>query len=252
MHPLIDAHAHLCDPAFDADLASVLERAAEAGVAKVVAVSETLDDAKKNLALAAAHPGILPAAGLYPTFLDPDAASAMEAFIRGHRASLVSVGEVGLDFWKVQDDAGREIQKAIFRRFVRLAIELDLPLNVHSRSAGREAVNLLLEEGASRVQMHAFGGRAAKALPGVEAGWFFSIPPSIVHSRQKQKLVKALPPSCLLVETDSPVLGPDRDARNEPANAVLSLQAIAEIKRLPLEAVREAVCVNGEGLYGGH
>jgi len=84
----------------------------------------------------------------------------------------------------------------------------------------------------------------------VEAGYFFSIPPSVVRSRQKQKLVKQLPLSCLLVETDSPVLGPEPAVRNEPANLALSVQAIAEIKSLPIQAVAEAVAANTTRLYG--
>ena len=98
--------------------------------------------------------------------------------------------------------------------------------------------------------MHGFDGRTAAALPAVEAGYFFSIPPSIVRSRQKQKLVKQLPLSCLLVESDSPVLGPDPQVRNEPVNVLKALQAIAEIKDIAPEEVHEAIRENTEKLYG--
>ncbi len=83
-----------------------------------------------------------------------------------------------------------------------------------------------------------------------EAGYFFSVPPSVVRSRQKQKLVKQLPLSCLLVETDSPVLGPEPTVRNEPANLTRAAEAIAEIKSLPIQAVMEAVAANTARLYG--
>jgi TatD DNase family protein len=246
---LVDCHAHLGDPVFDHDRQAVLVRARDAGVRAVVSVGETLDDARKNLALAREHPEILPAAGLYPTNLDLDQAQALETWIRDHRDRLVAIGEVGLDHWKVQDERERETQGQIFRRFVRLALELDLPLNVHSRSAAREAIALLLDEGARRVQLHAFDGRAATALPAVEAGWFFSIPPSIVRSRQKQKLVARLPLSCLLLETDSPVLGAEPGERNEPASLVVARDAIAEIKALSRDEVTAAVAANTERLY---
>ncbi len=132
----------------------------------------------------------------------------------------------------------------MFLRFVALAAELDLPLNVHSRSAGRATIELLLAHGARRVLMHAFDGRAQSALPGVEAGFFFSVPPSVVRSPQKQKLVRRLPLEHLLVETDSPVLGPVPGERNEPANVQISLRAIAEAKDLPLARVQEQVGEN--------
>jgi len=249
-HKLADTHAHICDPVFDRDRAKVLAKAAAAGVGAVIAVGENISDACKNIELAATHPMLRPAAGLYPTILDRDQAAAMAFFIRKERSKLFAIGEVGLDFWIVKEEADQEIQIDIFRTFIALSRELDLPLNVHSRSAGRHAVALLLENGATRVQMHAFDGKATAALPAVEAGYFFSIPPSVVRSRQKQKLVKRLPLTCILVETDSPVLGPEPNARNEPANVTVSIKAIAELKNVSEAQVMEAVAENTKRLYG--
>ena len=247
---LVDVHAHICDAGFDRDRNAVMARARQAGVGAIVAVGENVSDARRNLELAAADPTIKAAAGLYPTILDPDQADEMIAFIRHHRSRLVAIGEVGLDYWVVKEDSEKERQRAIFKRFIELSGELDLPLNIHSRSAGRHAVALLLENNATRVQMHAFDGKAGAALPAVEAGYFFSIPPSVVRSRQKQKLVGHLPLSCLLVETDSPVLGPEPQIRNEPANLPVAIQAIARIKAISEATVREAVSENTERLYG--
>jgi TatD DNase family protein len=247
---LVDTHAHLCSVEFAHDLADVLCRAQQAGVGAVIAVGETIEDADRTLTLAKSHPMIRSAAGLYPTVLDPDQAAAMQEFIRRHWDKLSAIGEVGLDYWAVKKEADRELQREIFKGFIHLSQELGLPLNVHSRSAGRHVVAMLLEEGATRVQLHAFDGKASAALPAVEAGYFFSIPPSVVRSRQKQKLVKHLPLSCLLVETDSPVLGPEPGVRNEPANLPLAIRAIADIKSLPEQSVAEAVSENTARLYG--
>ena len=108
---------------------------------------------------------------------------------------------------------------------------------------------MLLDKGAKKVQLHAYDGKASSAMPAVEAGFFFSIPPSITRSRQKQKLVKKLPLSSLLAETDSPVLGPDAGARNEPANILVALKAIAELKRIDIEEVIQTVYNNTCRLY---
>ena len=247
---LIDAHAHLCDAAFDDDRDAVLQRAEAAGVKAVVAVGEDMADAEKNIRLARRHPLLRPAAGLYPTHLDRDAAAKMRSFIRDNCSELVAIGEVGLDFWKVGTEPERTVQREIFAGFIRLSRELDLPLNVHSRSAGRHAVAMLVESGAVRVQMHAFDGKIGAARPAVEAGYFFSIPPSVVRSRQKQKLVKHLPLDCLLVETDSPVLGSEPGERNEPANLMIAVRAISELKEMPLDDVVDALAENGRRLYG--
>jgi TatD DNase family protein len=249
-HYIIDTHAHLCDPVFDPDRAEVIIRAEAAVVGAVITVAETLGDARKNLELAANFPQIKAAAGLYPAHLDPDAAEAMIAWIRQHRQKLVAIGEVGLDFWLAKEEAERDIQKEIFGRFIDLSLELDLPLNIHSRSAGRHVVAMLLDRGARKVQLHAFDGKASTASPAVEAGYFLSVPPSIVHSRQKQKLVKQLPLSCLLSETDSPVLGPRPGERNEPANAAVVIEAVAQLKNIDPQEVLETLYQNTCRLYG--
>jgi len=247
---LIDTHAHMCDPSFDPDRWEVLDRAGSAGIAAVIAVGEDITDAERNIQLFKKHPILRPAAGLYPTLLDPAKAETMHTFIRRERSNLFAIGEVGLDFWVVKDSSEKEVQKEIFKSFIELSKELDLALNVHSRSAGRQAVTMLIEAGATKVQMHAFDGKTSTALPAVEAGYYFSIPPSIVRSRQKQKLVKNIPLSCLLVETDSPVLGPDPKERNEPANVLISIKAIAELKNISEDEVIEAVSENTRQLYG--
>jgi TatD DNase family protein len=250
LYKIVDTHAHLCDPVFDIDRIEVVRRAQDAGVAAVISVSETLSDAKRNVQLAAVHPEIRPAAGLYPTCLDLNQAEEMTAYIRKECSKIVAIGEVGLDFWVVKKQTERVIQQEILAGFINLSMELDLPLNIHSRSAGHQTVAMLLKHGARKVQLHAFDGKAKTALPAVEAGYFFSIPPSTVRSRQKQKLVKQLPLSCLLVETDSPVLGPFPGERNEPANAVVSLHAIAQLKNVSMAQVIETVLDNTLRLYG--
>jgi TatD DNase family protein len=83
---LIDTHAHLCAPEFDDDLGAVLSRARAAGVAAVIAVGETLADAARNLELSRRHPLIRPAAGLYPTVLEPGQAETLQDLIRRNRS----------------------------------------------------------------------------------------------------------------------------------------------------------------------
>ena len=235
---MIDCHTHLTDTAFSTDREAVLDRAWVAGVRRIAIVGQDLAENQGVLAAAGADPErYLPFLGLHPDrFADhrervsaAEQAAILEQ-IRQNAPRLTGIGEVGLDYWVCKEPEGQEAQRAAFTELVRLGMALDLPLNVHSRSAGRHTLDLLLELGARRVLMHAFDGKASYALKGVEAGFVFSIPPSIVRSPQKQKLVRALPLASLALETDSPVLGPEPGVRNEPANVSLSLQAIADIK----------------------
>jgi len=246
---LIDVHAHLSAEDFATDLEAVLQEAATAGVERVLAVGETLEDAERNLQLAERYPMVKPCAGLHPTIVDQDHAQAVIEFIKKHRDRLVAIGEVGLDYWVIQEEADREIQRRILACFVHLGNDLDLPLNVHSRSAGRTTIAFLKEHGARRVLLHAFDGKASVALEGVAEGYLFSIPPSVVRSPQKQRLVRRLPLESLLLESDAPVLGPDPSGRNEPKNVTIACQAIAELKGLPVEEVAAVTTENARRLF---
>ncbi len=246
---LIDAHAHMADKAFGDDLEAVLQAAIEVGVGGIMTVSENLKDAHRVLELAKKFPLLKPCAGLYPDTLDLAMAEAMSAFVRGNRDRLVGIGEVGLDHWVVKEAEGWAIQEKTLAKFVALAEECDLPLNVHSRSAGRHTIRFLREKGARKVLMHAFDGKGSAALEGIEAGYYFSIPPSVIRSQQKQKLLRHLPLDRLLLESDSPVLGPDPAARNEPKNIVLACQAIAAAKGVSMEEVARVTTENAVRLF---
>jgi TatD DNase family protein len=246
---LFDAHAHLASPDFAEDLSAVLARAEAAGVCGIVAVAENVEEAERTLVLADQHPLLKPAAGLYPTILDLEAAESVAAFIRRFAPRLVALGEVGLDHWAVKEQAEWRVQEEILAKFVALSNELELPLNVHSRSAGRHTIAFLRERAARRVLLHAFDGKASAAEEGVRAGFFFSIPPSVVRSAQKQKLVRSLPLERLLLETDSPVLGPEPTVRNEPGNVTVACQAVAGLKGVTPEEVARITTENARRLF---
>ncbi len=246
---LVDVHAHLAGETFARDLPEVLERARGQGVETILAVSESLADAEETLELSSQYPMIRACAGLHPALADPEEGERMLAFIRENRDRLAAIGEVGLDYWLAQDGARREAQRRILARHVALARELDLPLNVHSRSAGRHAIALLRELEAPRVLLHAFDGRASAAAAGLEAGYFFSIPPSVVRSPQKQKLLRHLPLERILLESDSPVLGPERDERNEPRNVWVACVEVARINSIPAEEVARVTTANARTLF---
>ncbi|MEM3712606.1 MAG: TatD family hydrolase [Thermoproteota archaeon] len=246
----MDSHAHLSDSAFEKDLEQVVVRARENGLAAIVDSGLGREGALKSLSISGKFRDyVYSTIGIDYGAPFMDDLEEFKRLILDNRNSIIGIGEVGLDYYTVkkQDERVRLID--YFKEFIDLSKKLDLPLIVHSRSAGREAIELLIESGARKVLMHAFDGKASHAMKGVESGFFFSIPPSIVRSPQKQKLVSKLPIENILLESDSPVLGTDPLKRNEPANIVFSLREIARIKNIDPELVAEETTRNACRLF---
>ena len=169
--------------------------------------------------------------------------------IRRDANQLGAIGEIGLDHFRVRSAERRRAQAALLEELAQLGKELGLALSVHARSAGRAAIELLQGVGAERVLMHAFDGRAAHAVRAIEHGFSFSIPPSVLRSPQKQKLVKRLPLESLLLESDAPALGPVARERNEPANIVVGRDFIAQAHGVSAERVVEQTTANARCLF---
>jgi len=248
--PMFDAHAHLNRENFGQELEDVIERAKRVGIVAIVAVTESPREAESVLLLSKEEPVVKPSIGLHPELASRGELEETLQLIRQHRDELVSIGEVGLDYWIAKEEEERELQKRALKSQVELAQELGLPLNVHSRSAGRQTISLLKEMGAKRVLLHAFDGKASVALSAVEAGYFFSIPPSVVRSPQKQKLVKALPMERILLESDAPALAPVAGERNEPANLLVACKEVARIKGMAWQEVAKITTENALKFFG--
>lgn len=256
---LIDCHAHLADAVFEPDRRRVLERAAAAGVGCILVVGEDPADNRRVEALCAAGgpaPRLLACFGFHPDrFADDRPLPAQEDIqeffdqVRTAAGRLAAIGEVGLDRRVAVAPERRRAQQELLERIAAVAGGLGLALNVHARSAGHYALDLLRAAGARRVLMHAFDGKASHAVRGAADGFVFSIPPSVVRSAQKQKLVRALPLESLVLESDAPVLGPVRGERGEPARIEAARDAIAGIHGVSPERVEEVTTHNASKLF---
>lgn len=245
---VIDVHCHLLDSSFDADRFDVIHRAREQHVMAVIEGAQNLEESKRMLSEQDSF--WRATAGIHPDFVRTENPDLCLEFIRENADKLVAVAEIGLDYYHAKSEEERQIQRSHFQSLATLARQLDLPVVVHSRSAGREAIRSLMEWGTKKAVLHAFDGRAAAALEGARAGYFFSVPPSIVRSQQKRKLVQALPLEAIMLESDSPVLGPKPDERNEPSNLWVAARAIAELKHIGLEEVAQTTTDNAITLFG--
>ncbi|KAL3049747.1 tatD DNase domain containing 3-like isoform X2 [Trematomus bernacchii] len=260
MQGYVDCHCHISSKDFDKDLEEVVESSKQAGLLAILAVAEHAGEFEKIIELSQRFPGfIFPCLGVHPvqevspeqqrgaSLQDLDAALPL---IEKYKDQLVAIGEVGLDFTPrfVRGETDKDVQRKVLIRQAQIAKELDLPLNVHSRSAGRPTIQLLRELGVEKALLHAFDGKPSVAMEGVKAGYFFSIPPSIIRSEQ-QKLVKQLPLENICLETDSPALGPEKQVRNEPRNVVVSAEFISRVKGVSLQTVMDVTTQNALRLF---
>uniref|UniRef100_A0A914YL77 Uncharacterized protein n=1 Tax=Panagrolaimus superbus TaxID=310955 RepID=A0A914YL77_9BILA len=256
---MIDTHSHLADSQFDNDFSQMIERAKAAGVEKAIVCAEFRSDFEKIMKLAEEYPDFIrPAIGVHPVQKESTSANwshfdGVEEYLKKNHTKLIAIGEIGLDFtprYLKNEEDDKKVQREILKKQIELANEYNLPVNVHSRSAGKPAISWLIENGAKKVQMHAFSGNVKSAKEGINAGYYFSIPPSFsLNENEKIPLISAIPLELLLLETDSPVLGPSKTERNEPANIGISAKLIAKAKNISVEEVIKQTTENAKTLY---
>ncbi|XP_072536448.1 putative deoxyribonuclease tatdn3 isoform X2 [Salminus brasiliensis] len=167
------------------------------------------------------------------------------------RDDIVAVGEIGLDFtpWYALTLQDRNEQLLVFKKQLEISKELDLPVNVHSRSAAKVTIATMKEQGIRHALLHNFAGRPSVAIEGLQAGYYFSFPPAVSRNDQRAKLIKQIPLERICLETDSPALGFEKQVRNEPKNITISLEYIAKVKGISTEAVAEVTTQNALCLF---
>lgn len=251
---LIDSHAHLEGPEFDADREAVLGRCKENDIVAVVTCGTTLSSSGKNVELAKRHSFLFAAIGIHPHESYQIEAVTMEKLKRlGEREKVAAIGETGLDFH--YNFSLPEVQKKAFRLHIRLARELQLPLIVHCRAAEEEMVDILAEEKASEVGgvIHCFAGSRETANRCLELGFYLGVSGIITFKTGKElaELFSHLPLERLLVETDSPYLAPApfRGKRNEPAFVAYTAAKLAEVRSMTVAEIHRITTENAQRLF---
>ncbi|KAI8074813.1 putative deoxyribonuclease TATDN3-like protein [Gongronella butleri] len=263
---MIDVHAHLTPGNFP-DIDILLHAAKKAGVEHIVSVSESVADAASVLEVARQSSGMVWASlGLHPVQTLDDGTSrsvTMDDWLAFKpmlveaikNKAIVCVGEVGLDFSRQvleaseDQEKARDEQRKVFVEQIKLAMDANLPVNVHSRSAGHHALKVLNDCGAILVNMHAFDGKASYVKQGISSGFYFSIPPSMVRLAQQASLAKIVPMSHLLLESDAPALAPVKGAVNEPKNLVIAAEGVAAAKDMAVDDVKTLTVANAKRLF---
>ncbi len=238
----VDSHAHLDSAGLIERLPEVMEQARQAGVACIGQVFLSLTAYREYRSAFTPYPGVFFLMGGHPSDAQactPEIVQAMRMAFQGD-PTLKAVGEIGLDFY--WHNTPHSIQEEAFSLQLALAVELDLPVVIHSRDAARDSLRILEAEGFSGRPLlwHCFSGDAVPLLDRILAnGWHVSIPGPVTYPANQalRDAVARIPQDRLLVETDCPYLAPVpwRGTQNEPALAVFTAATVAEIRGMAPE-----------------
>jgi len=254
---LIDTHTHLWFDDFSQDLPEVLERAKNAGVEKMIVPGTDLDSSKKAIELAKKYPGaIYAAAGVHPEELMN--LDEVKVGIMSMAKQIVAIGEIGTDASTEELRACMNEQKELFRVQCEVAVELDLPVIIHTRNSFGETWEVLKSlEKMPRGQFHCFSIDEEALKLVLDAGFYVSFCGNITWSKRVTRLVPMVPSDRLLLETDSPLMVPrDKNGkplgiseRNEPANIKVLAEIIADLRGQKLAEIAEMTSANVKTLF---
>lgn len=251
---LFDTHVHLNVEQFDEDVEEVIERAKTAGVEWMNVIGFDRPTIKRAIELAENYEFIYATVGWHPV----DAIDMTEEDLSwieelASHPKVVALGEMGLDYhW---DKSPADIQKEVFRKQIRLAQKVNLPIVIHDREAHEDVVAVLQEEEVEKTGgiMHCFGGDAEMAAKCLEMNFYISFggPVTFKNAKLPKEVAAGIPMDRILIETDCPFLAPHpyRGKRNEPSYVTLIADKIAEIKGMDPEAFYAQTTDNARRLF---
>jgi TatD DNase family protein len=249
---IVDSHAHLEFPQFEADREEMLARARAAGVQTLLAIGSGTGPGDLDAAIpfAETHDWIYATIGVHPheAKLATDGDYARLEKLASH-PRVVAWGEIGLDYF--YDHSPRDVQQNVFRRQLELARAARLPIVIHCRDAWHDCLRILESDWQSSGLggiFHCFTGTLAEAGQGIAMGFLVSFSCNITYPKMAplREVAAALPLDRLLTETDSPFLPPQalRGKRNEPANVVEVARTLGNVRNLPPDEVAHVTAEN--------
>ena len=250
---MIDSHCHLDHEPLAGNIQDILSRCKKEGINKVLTISTTLSGFPKILDIVDKDEMIFGTFGIHPHETDTDQLSKDEIIKKvKSNDKIIGVGESGLDFFYNNSDKNKQIKS--FKSHIDAALELDIPLIVHSRNAEIETYEILKNSDKNlKILMHCFTGSLPFALKLMKLNSYFSASGIITfkNSVELQNTFKELPLERLLIETDSPFLAPEpmRGKKNEPSFVRYTLKKLSELKNVELQKLDKITTDNFNKLF---
>ena len=253
---LVDTHCHLDFPNYKDDLESVIERAHEMGIVRMIAPGTSTQSSRDVIHLAQKYPDIYAAVGIHPHDADKVGESDIREIenLASSMDKVVAIGEVGLDNYKGYSSPNN--QKKLLKECIRIAKDLDKPLILHNREADQEILSILREEfpaGQIKGVVHCFSGSREFLSEILSMGLHVSFTGNITFKKAGalRDIVKCVPLERLLLETDAPFIAPEgkRGRRNEPAYVRYLLGVYTGIYKLEKADIARVTTHNANRLF---
>ncbi len=251
---MIDSHCHLDHEPMFSDLKNVLTRSKESGVEKILSICTTKDSFLKIIEIIKIDPIIYGTYGIHPHEANTDVVTKEEIIKNASlNKKIIAIGESGLDFY--YNHSSKEKQISSFKSHIEAAINLNIPIIVHSRNAENETFDILNEYKKSKpkILMHCFTGSTAFANKLLTLDSYFSASGIITfkNSSDLRETFRLIPNDKLLIETDSPYLAPEpmRGRKNEPSYIKHTLEKLAAIKNADVDKIDRVTSQNFNILF---
>lgn len=250
---LIDTHCHLDVDEFDADRTAVLARARAAGVGDIVipgVLARTWDGLWE---LCASDPGLYPALGMHPVYLDQHADADLDR-LQGWiaRRRPLAIGEIGLDYFV--EGLDRDRQQQLFEAQLAIARTANLPVILHVRKAHDVVLATLKRVRVPGGICHAFNGSLQQASQYLELGFRLGFGGMLTYERSSRlrSLAAQLPLEALVLETDAPdmTVAQHHGERNSPEYLPYCLAALATVRGEPEQQVASVTTANARAVFG--
>ncbi len=245
---LVDSHCHLNFPELASNIDAVRAAMLENQVGHALLISVTLEKFPEVLILAEQYPNFFATVGVHPDYEDEPPFNVETLVELAKHPKVVGIGETGLDYFRLTGDL--TWQRERFRTHIRAAINADLPLIIHTRSAAEDTLRIMQEENAHAVGgvMHCFTESIEVAVRAIEMGFYISFSGIVTfkNGAALKEVAKQVPLDRILVETDSPYLAPIpfRGKTNQPAYVKHVAEEVASLRNISLEELTEASTSN--------
>jgi len=255
----VDAHIHLSDSDYAQNIGEIVQEAKQLGVLALVANSMDLESSHRSLKLAKEyHDHVYAALGIHPwntkKLADNEVQDTVDLIFenRDNRQKVVAVGEIGLDASYSGNGEPTEIQMQVFHEMLSAAEKTSLPVIIHSRGTTSQIVSLLPSYKISKVLLHWFSQPHSLIHIIVDRGYYITEGPPTVFSGGIREVIKRIPLTNLMTETDGPVRfrGPFKDKLTTPSFIPMVVDAVAELKGKEKSEVADQIFQNFIDFFG--